>query len=63
MAVLRIQHELYAQSCMDYVLFTNVGNMKDVRKSVMSGELEATLLKTQLVRRYLSQVCSNLMKT
>ncbi|CAI9723130.1 Hypothetical predicted protein [Octopus vulgaris] len=32
-----------------FALFNNVGNMKEVRQSVMNGEIEAALLKTSMI--------------
>ncbi|XP_014781144.1 EKC/KEOPS complex subunit TPRKB [Octopus bimaculoides] len=32
-----------------FALYNNVGNMKEVRQSVMNGEIEAALLKTSMI--------------
>jgi len=49
MAAKVIKNEFYPESTITLALFKNVENAKQVRQCVMSGEFEASLLKTSMV--------------
>lgn len=43
-------HHVYKDCSISLALFSDVQNAEEIKQSVMNGELEATLLNTQMVR-------------